>query len=116
MVVAPKGGHLPILLSVIVATAVSLLIAMPFVKKFAEQMDDDELESAQSQTKSMKAESKGLGKITEILFACDAGMGSSAMGANKLTKLLKAEGLDIKVEHCSVDDIPSSAQLIICPP
>ncbi|MDA3812092.1 MAG: PTS mannitol transporter subunit IICBA [Spirochaetaceae bacterium] len=111
MAMAPKGGFIPVLLGVIVATAVSFVIAMPFVKKFAsEEIAEDALETAQASVKSMKAS----GKITKILFACDAGMGSSAMGANKLTKLLKAENMDIKVEHCSVDDIPSSAQLIIC--
>ncbi len=114
MAVAPRGGHLPILAGVIVATAVSFIIAMPFVKKFALTMEDDSLSDAQDQMVNMKAESKGKGKITEILFACDAGMGSSAMGANKLTKMLKSEGLDIKVEHCSVDDIPVNADLVIC--
>lgn len=115
MTVAPKGGHIPVLFGVIVATVVSFVIAMPFVRKFAqEDGDDDTLSNAQNAVKAMKADSKGLGRITKVLFACDAGMGSSAMGANKLTKLLKAEGLDVKVEHCSVDDIPADAQLIIC--
>jgi PTS system mannitol-specific IIC component len=111
MVMAPKGGQIPVLIGVIVATAVSFIIAMPFVKKFAsEEIADDALDVAKADMKAMK----GSGKITKILFACDAGMGSSAMGANKLTKLLKAENVDVKVEHCSVDDIPVSAQLIIC--
>jgi mannitol PTS system EIICBA or EIICB component len=116
--VSPRGGLLPVLAGVVVATAVSFVIAMPFVKKFADQdMEDEVLEEAKAASKSAKSASKGISateKITEVLFACDAGMGSSAMGANKLTKLLKAEGMNIKVEHCSVDDIPLSAQLIIC--
>lgn len=109
---SPKGGLIPVLIGVIIATGVSFVIAMPFVRKFAAEDSEDEgaLDEAKSAMKAMKS----AGKITEILFACDAGMGSSAMGANKLTKLLKAEDLDIKVEHCSVDDIPASAQVIIC--
>ncbi len=114
MTVAAKGSHISILLAVLVAATVSFLISMPFVRKFAKQVDEDSLGEAQNKMKAMKAASKGKGKITEILFACDAGMGSSAMGANKLTKMLKAEGLNIKVEHCSVDEIPDEAQLIIC--
>ncbi|MBI9104386.1 MAG: PTS mannitol transporter subunit IICBA [Spirochaetales bacterium] len=111
MAMAPKGGHLPILAGVIVATAVSFIVAMPFVKTFATQDgSDDKLEEAKATMKSMK----GAGRITNIVFACDAGMGSSAMGANKLTKMLKAAEQNIKVEHCSVDDIPSSAQIVIC--
>ena len=108
--VAPKGGILPVLAGVIVAAAVSFLVAMPLVKKFADQdSGDDNLENAKASMASLKTS----GKITNIVFACDAGMGSSAMGANKITKMLKAEGIDIKVEHCSVDDIPTGAQIII---
>lgn len=113
MAVAPKGGQLPVLMGVIVATAVSFVIAMPFVKRFATQMDDGD-ESVLDEARAAIKDLKGTGRITKILFACDAGMGSSAMGANKLTKLLKAADLEIKVEHCSVDDIPRDAQLVIC--
>lgn len=113
MAVAPKGGLLPVLAGVAVATIVSFVVAMPFVKKFAAaDAADEKLNEAKDAMKAMKSASKG--KITKIVFACDAGMGSSAMGANKLTKLLKAENLEIKVEHCSVDDIPGSAQVVIC--
>jgi len=112
MAVAPKGGHIPVLLGVIVATAVSFVVAMPFVKKYAKADEEaDKLDEAKNAVQDMKASSKG--KITKIVFACDAGMGSSAMGANKLTKLLKAENLDIKVEHCSVDEVPGDAQIVI---
>ncbi|NCC64391.1 MAG: PTS mannitol transporter subunit IIBC, partial [Spirochaetia bacterium] len=111
MAVAPKGGLLPILFGVAVATAVSFVVAMPFVKKFAKTDDSEEkLSNAKLQMKDIKRGEK----ITQITFACDAGMGSSAMGANKLTRLLKAKNLDIKVNHCSVDDIPANAQIIIC--
>jgi len=111
MAVAPKGGILPILFGVAVATAVSFVVAMPFVKKFAKTDDSEEkLSNAKLQMKDIKRGEK----ITQITFACDAGMGSSAMGANKLTRMLKAKNLDIKVNHCSVDDIPASAQIIIC--
>jgi PTS system mannitol-specific IIC component len=84
---------------------------MPFVKKFSDEgIDDEKLDEAKEAAKSLKLS----GKIESIVFACDAGMGSSAMGANKLTKMLKAEGLGIKVAHFSVDAIPVDAQLVIC--
>lgn len=47
--------------------------------------------------------------IKKIVFACDAGMGSSAMGATTLNKKLKAAGLDIKVVHTAIEDVPSDA-------
>lgn len=111
MAVAPKGGLLPVLAGVLVATVVSFFVAAPFVRNVGgEEEGEDRLEAAKKSMKAMKS----AGKITNIVFACDAGMGSSAMGANKLTKLLKAENQSITVEHCSVDDIPSYAQIVIC--
>ena len=49
----------------------------------------------------------------KIVFACDAGMGSSAMGASTLRKKIKAAGLDIEVVHASVEDVPNDANLIV---
>ncbi|KAF0226373.1 MAG: PTS system mannitol-specific IIB component [Erysipelotrichaceae bacterium] len=51
--------------------------------------------------------------IKKIVFACDAGMGSSAMGASTLKKKLKNAGVDITVAHTSIEDVPSDAQLIV---
>ncbi len=111
MAVAPRGGLLPVLAGVLVSTVVSFLVASIFVKKTPDD-DGDTLETAKKSMTAMKAAGKG--KISNIVFACDAGMGSSAMGANKLTKMLKAQNLSITVEHCSVDAIPSYAQVVIC--
>ena len=109
--VAPRGGLFPVLAGITVATAVSFVTAMPFVKKFAiEDEKSDKLKDAKASLDAMKSS----GKITQIVFACDAGMGSSAMGANKITKMLREKSINIKVEHCSVDEIPTGAQLIIC--
>lgn len=111
MAVAPKGGHIGILLGIAVATAVSFIVAVPLVRRFNKRSleGDDQLETAKKQMQDMK----NLGKVTKIIFACDAGMGSSAMGANRLKKKLKAAGADVIVEHAPVDDIPSDAQLVI---
>jgi mannitol PTS system EIICBA or EIICB component len=112
MAVAPRGGHVAILLGVAVATAVSFVVAMPFVRSFTRRMVEGE--DTLAQAKQQMQDMKGLGKITKIVFACDAGMGSSAMGANRLKKKLKAAGLsDVVVEHASVDDIPQDAGLVI---
>lgn len=121
LAMAPKGSTLAILLGVFIAAGVSFIIAAPIIKmtdsKRAVNLDD-----ATAKMKDMKAESKGqkvtastssLGKISHIVFACDAGMGSSAMGATVLRKKILAAGLDIKVDHASVSDIPADAQIIV---
>ncbi|TVR91969.1 MAG: PTS mannitol transporter subunit IICBA [Spirochaetaceae bacterium] len=111
MAVAPRGGHIAILAGVVISTGVSFAVAMPFVRSFTRRQVDGgaNLEKAKEQVQAIKS----LGRVEKIVFACDAGMGSSAMGANRLKKKLKAAGLDVAVEHVSVDEIPQDAQLVI---
>ncbi len=108
MAMAPKGGLLPVLAGVAVAAIVTFLIAAVILRSKESKTD---LESAKSQVKELK----GLRQtnIKKIVFACDAGMGSSAMGASTLRKKIKAAGLDIEVVHSSIEEIPSDAQLIV---
>ncbi|MFC3882138.1 PTS transporter subunit EIIC [Bacillus songklensis] len=53
--------------------------------------------------------------VNYILFVCEAGMGSSAMGAAMLRKKLKEANLStIQVDNASVNEIPQEADFIIC--
>lgn len=54
-----------------------------------------------------------LGAVNKIIFACDAGMGSSVMGVSKMKTKLRKAMLEIDVEHSAVKDIPATADLII---
>ena len=79
--------------------------------------------------KEMKAQSKGVAAsevktvadtlvntadVKHIVFACDAGMGSSAMGATVLKKKLADIGRkDIEVTHASVSEIPEGTQIVV---
>ncbi|AST57711.1 PTS mannitol-specific IIC component [Thermoanaerobacterium thermosaccharolyticum] len=56
---------------------------------------------------------RSAGKIKTIVFACDAGMGSSVMGVSLMKNKLNKAMLEINVEHCAVKDIPESADIII---
>ena len=123
---APRGSTLAVLLSVVIGAVVSFLIAAPIVR-FSEAKGG--LDEAEDKMKNMKAQSKGVsayaigetGKkidlrtLRNIVFACDAGMGSSAMGATVLQKKLEAAGFDqIQVKHASVSEIPADAELVVC--
>ena len=128
LAMAPKGSTLSVILGVFIAAAVTFAIATPIIKLSNKSSEATDLETAQAQMKSMKAESKGqsvpvagagrqlnLRSLKEIVFACDAGMGSSAMGAAILTKRLKQAGItDINVSHASVSEIPAGTQYVVC--
>ena len=48
-----------------------------------------------------------------IVFACEAGMGSSLMGANQLKKMVKKAKLDIKVVHSPVGQLTDTADVVV---
>lgn len=112
-----KDSYVGVILSVLIACTVSCLVALPLLKAFGKEED---LESAQKMMKEMKNASKGIADtvaikgVKNIVFACDAGMGSSAMGATILRKKLAAAGLDsVSVVHASVSSIPADAQVVV---
>lgn len=111
-----KDSYIGVILSVIVAAAVSFVIAA-FILKFSNKnTDDSALEEASAAVSSMKREAKGtkpVAAVSKIVFACDAGMGSSAMGATTLTKKLNAAGMQVTVEHYALDDVPKDTQVIV---
>ena len=48
-----------------------------------------------------------------VVFACEAGMGSSLIGANQLKKQVKNLGLDVRVIHSPVNEIPADTDVVI---
>ncbi|HLR35287.1 MAG TPA: PTS mannitol transporter subunit IICBA, partial [Tissierellales bacterium] len=113
----PKGSFVGVSLGVLVSTAVSFLVASIFVKSSSKELNDEELEKAtvkMKELKNKKEESIEIeGEIRKIVFACDAGMGSSAMGASLLRDKVKKAGLDIPIVNCAIEDIPKDGDIII---
>lgn len=118
---APKGSTLAVFLSFVIAATVSFLIASPIIKLSGAK---GSLEDAKEEVANRKAASKGLPMegaavdlrtLDSIVFACDAGMGSSAMGAAIMQRKLESAGLgNIKVTHSSVSEVPGDAKFVIC--
>lgn len=123
LAMAPTDKILLIILGVALATVVSFVIAAPIIK-LTDGRKGTSLSEAQAQTSQMKAESKGQTitqnnapidpySIKKIIFACDAGMGSSAMGATKFRNRLKDVRPEIIVKNTSVDNIPSDCDVAV---
>ena len=122
MSMSPKSSIVITALGVLIAATVSLLVSSPIVKMAGSKS----LEDAQKKTSDMKAESKGQAAevlsgadvkaddIKKIVFACDAGMGSSAMGATKFRNRIKPLNLGITVTNTSVDNVPADADVVVC--
>jgi PTS system mannitol-specific IIC component len=126
LMMTPRGAYVANILGILVGGAVSFILSMVLLKAFGK--DDADLETAQAKTRANKAESKGVSveetktawntsssPVKKIVFACDAGMGSSAMGATKLRKKIQAAGFtDITVLHSPVNEVPGDTDIIIC--
>lgn len=121
LAMTPKGLALQVLAGVIVSTIVSFLVASIFLKDSQEVNYYIDLNEAKSKIKKLKNNELDLQKhkqiigrnIKKIIFACDAGVGSSAMGATTLRKKLIKAGIDIEVLNLPVDEIPRDAELVI---
>ncbi|MBM7844924.1 mannitol-specific phosphotransferase system IIBC component [Herpetosiphon giganteus] len=59
------------------------------------------------------AQSIAAADVSTIVFACEAGIGSSFMGVTALKKKLKQANLSISVVHKSVRSLPTDAKLVL---
>ncbi|NTW71266.1 MAG: PTS mannitol transporter subunit IICB [Eubacteriaceae bacterium] len=114
---SPKGGLFGTLAGITVGTVVSFLIAFVLLKGSKVSADDD-LEKAAEKMEELKGKKSEVTQmlkkdIHKVIFACDAGMGSSAMGASILKNKFKNAGLDIDVTNVAINEIPADADIVI---
>ena len=102
--------------SIAVSAVTSFLIGSVIIRKDASEIDD--LEAAKAAVASSKAQAKGqaapvvAGNVRSIIVACDAGMGSSAMGATVLRGKINDAGLNIEVTNAAINDL-KDADIVI---
>lgn len=134
LAMTPRGSYIGVLLGIIVAAAVSFLVAMVILKsdKSTEAIEEDNFSAKVQESQSRKAVSKGANQtsttqtvvtddtaavgqkdVKKIIFACDAGMGSSAMGASIMRKKVKDAGLDISVTNSAINNLTDEDGLLV---
>jgi Phosphotransferase system, mannitol-specific IIBC component len=136
LAVAPRQDWLPILAGIFLATAVSFAIGsfilkVSYKREDAKGIKNDDLSKAIAAKDAMKLEGTELTNngtviigvndaveftnknIKKIYVACDAGMGSSVMGASILKKKIKEAGLNVEVEHSPITQVPENAEVIV---
>jgi PTS system mannitol-specific IIC component len=126
--VTPKGGYIPMIADVLVATAVSFAVAAALFGFGRGAKDDLAIEAepgtvttpmdstsgaaAGATTTAVVTRSINGRDVKHLTIACDAGMGSSVMVASAMKKKLAPYG--VEVSHTPVNSIPADAQLILC--
>ncbi|MGL9723126.1 PTS mannitol transporter subunit IICBA [Sodalis sp. (in: enterobacteria)] len=126
LAMTPKGTYFSNLAAIVAAFAVSFVISSILLKSSRATGDEDNLAEASRRVQDMKAQSKGvaapvnagasgdLSSVRKIIVACDAGMGSSAMGAGVLRKKVNEAGLkNISVTNSAINNLPDDVDLVI---
>ncbi len=121
MMMAAPGDLFKILLAILVSTAVTFAIAAPLIKM--DKGDDGDLSKATADMEAMKGKKSAVasnlvaapkGEIRSIVFACDAGMGSSAMGATVLRNKVKEAGFgDVKVTNEAIANLKDVYDVVV---
>ncbi|MFB5166970.1 MULTISPECIES: PTS mannitol transporter subunit IICB [Bacillaceae] len=124
LAMTPKGNYLGVLAGVFVAAAVSFFVASIFLKS-AKNNEEEDLTRATEKMQQLKGKKSDVAavlkkeeeavpaKVKKIVFACDAGMGSSAMGASILRNKVQKAGLDIEVTNTAINQLPADADIVI---
>lgn len=119
-----RGSYVGVTLSVILGAAASFIVAAILLKTDRTAEDEEgDLAAATASMESMKGKksiaSSALGgaagrDIRNIVFACDAGMGSSAMGASVLRKKIQQAGHhDVTVVNKAISNLRDDVDLVV---
>lgn len=127
LLVSAKGSYFGNAIGVLGSALVTFIVAAIILKN--DKGDGNDLGDKQKEMEKMKAESKG--KVTDankttaqqsvnsykdikkVIFACDAGMGSSAMGASLLRDKFKKADINIPVTNTAVRNLKDEPGLLV---
>lgn len=114
LAMAPRGGVLPVLLGIAIGAIASFVVAVALVRRVGAGEGADELADAQARARALKSGALVPGAAgPAIVFACDAGMGSSVVGAAILQRKLQAAGVDVRVTHAAIGDLTLSNDVVV---
>lgn len=124
-----RDSYVGVILSVLLAATVSFLVASVILKT-TRHSDEGDLSAATSRMEDMKGKKSSVSSVLtgagaggtavltrpveNIVFACDAGMGSSAMGASVLRNKIKAAGFPgVKVTNASIASLSDTYDVVV---
>ncbi|CAM3175533.1 PTS system mannitol-specific EIICBA component [Arthrobacter ulcerisalmonis] len=128
---AASDSYVGVTLSVLLATVVSFLVAALILRTSKNKGEaDGDLSAATSKMEEMKGKKSSIsghlggsagggvavlaGPVRNVVFACDAGMGSSAMGASVLRNKIKAAGFpDVKVTNSAIANLKDTYDIVV---
>ncbi|MFY4776672.1 PTS mannitol transporter subunit IICBA [Metabacillus sp. RGM 3146] len=117
------GTYIANILGVLVAAVVSFVVSAIVLRTSKSETGD--IETAANKMQEMKGKKSSVAgtfaarngefpaDAKKVIFACDAGMGSSAMGASILRKKIKEAGLSVTSVNSAISNLPPDAEIVI---
>jgi PTS system mannitol-specific IIC component len=126
----PGNSLVGVTLSVLLAAATSFIIGSIILRASRRRDEEGDLAAATAQMEGLKGKESSISSmltrveaeeakdrtepIRKIVFACDAGMGSSAMGASVLRNKLKKAGFeDVSVVNVAIANLDDSYDVVV---
>jgi mannitol PTS system EIICBA or EIICB component len=126
----PGNSLVGVTLSVLLAATTSFLLGSVILRASRRRDEEGDLAAATAQMEGLKGKESSISgmltkveedeakartePIRKIVFACDAGMGSSAMGASVLRNKLKKAGFeDVSVVNVAIANLDDSYDLVV---
>lgn len=124
LALTPRGSYLANTLGITIATGVSFVLSsiiLKFDKNEEDSFDESVEKVRQSKLQKVPAPesiqtnnvNRSIDELEGIVFACDAGMGSSAMGASIMRNKVKDAGLDIPVTNSSISELKDNPNVLV---
>ncbi|MEW9080004.1 PTS mannitol transporter subunit IICB [Terrisporobacter glycolicus] len=130
LIMLPKGGFIQVMLGILAGLAASFALASVFLKADKSKENDEDMSLGDEigsmlgmSTNNDMSDVVAMNKSDEVLFtkdietivfACDAGIGSSAMGAGILRNKVNESKLNINVVNYAIDKVPDGVKLVVC--
>ncbi|MCU6482321.1 PTS mannitol transporter subunit IICBA [Arthrobacter sp. A2-55] len=119
-----SDSYVGVTLSVVLAATVSFLVGSFILRISPVPAESDNLGEATAKMEAMKGKKSSVasmlagaatkGPISTVVFACDAGMGSSAMGASVLRNMIKKAGFpEVKVTNSAIANLTDSYDVVV---
>ena len=123
ILMAPKGKTLLLVGAVLIAATVTFLTSALIIKRGSRA--DDKLpenrfkpkykKDADAAKLAVSAKAHNIASVRCVIFACDAGMGSSALGATRFRQRVQSLGLEqVEIGYASVSSVPNNADIVVC--
>lgn len=116
LLMTPKGGYIATIAGVAVGAVVSFSVSSIFLKMDNKAESEDDFEVSKARVRDLKGKKTMTTSVSDckmVVYACDAGMGSSAMGASTLRNKFKQAGINIQVMNCAIEAIPADTIIVV---